>query len=240
MQLLAALALGFLGSFHCIGMCGPIAMALPQRENSSIYYKAFQSLSYNLGRVITYGFLGLLLGALGKGLFLGGLQQVVSITTGVLIVLIVLFPVILPRSIKQASFFQFTWFRKIFSTLIQSKNHLAFLFLGVINGFLPCGFVYIGLSAALLTGDPINASLFMMAFGLGTIPALFTLSLMGSFISLNFRNKIKKAIPVFSILVGVILILRGMNLGIPYISPMIEQHAHETKVDCCEKPEKTN
>lgn len=231
----AAFLLGFLGSFHCIGMCGPIAIALPQHEGRN-NLKIISALLYNFGRVITYAIIGLLFGTLGKGLFLGGFQQIVSIVTGVVIIIVVSFPFIIPSKFKQISVLKIPMIRNAFSKAFQMKSLSAYLFLGLINGLLPCGFVYIALSGAMLTGSTLDGSLFMFFFGLGTIPAMFSLTMMGSFVNLNFRNKIKKAIPVFSILVGMILILRGMNLGIPYLSPMMKQAKQETKVDCCAKP----
>lgn len=231
----AAFLLGFFGSFHCIGMCGPIALALPQHEGRP-YLKIISALLYNFGRVITYAIIGILFGTLGRGLFMGGIQQLVSIATGVIIILVVSFPYIVPAKFKQISVLQIPIMRKAFSNAFKMKSLSAYLFLGLINGLLPCGFVYIALSGAMLTGNTMDGSLFMFFFGLGTIPAMFSMSMMGSFINLNFRNKIKKAVPVISILVGIILIFRGLNLGIPYLSPMMKQQKQETKVDCCTKP----
>ncbi len=233
--MLAALLLGFFGSFHCIGMCGPIALALPQHEGQP-YLKVISALLYNFGRVITYAIIGVLFGTLGRGLFMGGIQQAVSIATGIIIILVVAFPYLVPSKFKQVSVLQIPFMRKAFSNAFKMKSLSAYLFLGLINGLLPCGFVYIALSGAMLTGNTIDGSLFMFFFGLGTIPAMFSMSMMGSFININFRNKIKKAVPVISIVVGIILIFRGLNLGIPYLSPMMKQQKQETKVDCCTKP----
>lgn len=233
--MLSALLLGFFGSFHCIGMCGPIALALPQHEGQP-YLKVISALLYNFGRVITYAIIGILFGTIGKGLFMGGIQQFVSIATGAIIILVVAFPYIVPSKFKQVSVLQIPFMRKAFSNAFKMKSLSAYLFLGLINGLLPCGFVYIALSGAMLTGSTIDGSLFMFFFGLGTIPAMFSMSMMGSFININFRNKIKKAVPIISIVVGIILIFRGLNLGIPYLSPMMKQHKQETKVDCCTKP----
>lgn len=216
-------------------MCGPIALALPQHEGQP-YLKVISALLYNFGRVITYAIIGILFGTLGKGLFMGGIQQAVSIATGVIIILVVAFPYIVPSKFKQVSVLQIPFMRKAFSNAFKMKSLSAYLFLGLINGLLPCGFVYIALSGAMLTGNTMDGSLFMFLFGLGTIPAMFSMSMMGSFININFRNKIKKAVPVISIVVGIILIFRGLNLGIPYLSPMMKQQKQETKVDCCTKP----
>lgn len=233
--MLAALLLGFLGSFHCIGMCGPIALALPQHEGKP-YLKITSALLYNFGRVITYAIIGVLFGTLGKGLFMGGIQQAVSIATGIIIILVVAFPYIIPSKFKQVSVLQIPIIRKAFSNAFKMKSMSAYLFLGLINGLLPCGFVYMALSGAMLTGNTLDGSIFMFLFGIGTIPAMLSMSLMGSFININFRNRVKKLIPIISITVGIILIFRGLNLGIPYLSPMMQQYKQETKVDCCTKP----
>ncbi len=232
--MLAALLLGFFGSFHCIGMCGPIALALPQHEGQP-YLKIISALLYNVGRIITYAIIGILFGTIGKGLFMGGIQQFISIATGTIIILVVAFPFIVPAKLKQVSVLQIPFMRKAFSNAFKIKSLSAYLFLGLINGLLPCGFVYIALSGAMFTGNTIDGSLFMFFFGLGTIPAMFSMSMVGTFININFRNKIKKAVPIVSIIVGIILIFRGLNLGIPYLSPIMQQQKQETKVDCCIK-----
>ncbi len=233
--MLAALLLGFLGSFHCIGMCGPIVLALPQHEQHK-NIKIISSLFYNIGRVITYSIIGLLFGVLGRGLFLGGIQQTVSIITGALIIVFVAFPFLLPSKFKQSSALQMPMIKRAFSNAFKMKSVAAYFILGLINGLLPCGFVYLALSAAMLTGNAIDGALFMMMFGLGTIPAMFSMNMLGSIVSLSFRNKIKKVIPAISICVGLILILRGLNLGIPYLSPEMKHSKQETEVDCCHKP----
>lgn len=236
--MLAALLLGFLGSFHCIGMCGPIVLALPAHAQDK-NVRVFSSLLYNLSRVITYSIIGVIFGVLGRGIYIGGLQQIISIITGALIILFFSFPYLLPKKFSQFSILQYPWFKNAFSNIFKSKNYSAYLSLGILNGLLPCGFVYIALSMAMLEGNILDSMYFMMFFGIGTVPAMFLLSIAGSFVSLNFRNKIKKTIPYISIFIGLLLILRGLNLGIPYISPAMHQSKQETKVDCCHKPEST-
>ncbi len=230
----SALLLGFLGSFHCIGMCGPIVLALPAHSNDR-YQKISSSLLYNFGRVITYSIFGIIFGLLGMGIYLAGLQQWVSILTGILILLVVAFPYIVPKKIQEFSALKYPFFKKAFNQLFQSKSYGAYFILGILNGLLPCGFVYIALSMALLEGSVLNSMIFMFFFGIGTIPAMFGLSFASSFLNLNVRNKIKKSIPYISIIIGLLLIIRGMNLGIPYLSPEFNTTKQETKVDCCHK-----
>ena len=233
---IAAISLGFLGSFHCIGMCGPIALALPVNHYSS--FKKYSGIFlYNSGRIITYTFLGLLFGLLGQSFFIGGLQQGVSIGIGLLL----LASVVLPN----LSFLKAQHFSFLYSLINTLKNQLGRLFdkkgihflffIGLLNGLLPCGLVYLGIAGAIATGHYLNGAEFMFYFGLGTAPIMFTVSLLGQFISLRFRNAIRKTVPVMVSIMAVMLIIRGLNLGIPYLSPQFEKQSHA--VSCCEKPD---
>jgi sulfite exporter TauE/SafE len=233
--LLAALTLGLLGSFHCIGMCGPIAFSLPL-HNESTAKQVSGSLVYNTGRVITYGFFGFLFGTLGKGFVMAGYQQALSVTLGVLLLLLVFFP--------QKYIPHFTLTKIIYSLVSKVKSSLAKLLkqkslaalfsIGLLNGFLPCGLVYLGVAGAIATGDSLKGSLFMMAFGAGTLPAMLFVSLASRFVSIGWRNKMRKAVPVFVVLMAAVLIMRGMNLGIPYLSPEMSK-TDCTKHTCCHK-----
>ncbi len=91
--------------------------------------------------------------------------------------------------------------------------------IGFLNGFLPCGFVYMALIGSISMGNTIYGSFYMILFGLGTVPMMSLAPIFGNFINLNIRNKIQKAIPVFVVIIGILFILRGLGLGIPYISP---------------------
>ncbi len=220
MELLTALTIGFLGSFHCIGMCGPIAVALPVPKSSNIVFFSGRVL-YNFGRLISYGIMGLLFGFLGKGFVAWGYQQSLSIALGVIIIILL----VIPAKYKN-KFLGMNIILKITEPLKRSIGKLfkrtslpSFLLIGFLNGFLPCGFVYIGLAGAAATGSPITGMLFMVLFGLGTVPAMLAVSLFGKLISLNVRKKISRAIPVLAFMLALIFILRGLNLGIPYLSP---------------------
>jgi uncharacterized protein len=233
--ILSALSLGFLGSFHCIGMCGPIALALPQHAHSKSA-NVVKHILYNVGRVITYTLFGLAFGFIGNSLFIGSMQQNISIVLGATMLCIVLFPKLLPSKFRSFSLFQLPLFRKLFSRTMQMQSYSAYVFLGILNGLLPCGFVYIALSAALIYMDPFTSALFMSMFGLGTIPAMLSMSLMSGFFNIKYRNYIKKSVPIITIFVGLLLIFRGLNLGIPYLSPKISNTNSSTQVECCEKP----
>ncbi|HLP20289.1 MAG TPA: sulfite exporter TauE/SafE family protein, partial [Chitinophagales bacterium] len=171
--LIAALTIGFVGSLHCIGMCGPIALALPV-YGQGVFNRIAGPLLYNTGRIITYGFLGMLFGLLGKGFVIGGYQQLLSIILGILI----LASMLLPASIKSrlgmtkiiAPFI--AKIKSLLGRFLKQRTAGSFLIIGLLNGLLPCGLVYLAIAGAIATGDVINSGAFMMAFGIGTIPAL--------------------------------------------------------------------
>ena len=228
-EILTAFIVGFLGSFHCTGMCGPIAVALPVPNSNNLSFFTGRIL-YNLGRIVTYSFLGAVLGLLGGRIALAGAQQIVSIVLGVIIIIAVLLPQ------KHKNYFaQHQIIQKLagplkanISVLFKKGTFSALFLIGILNGFLPCGFVYIGLAGSIASGDAISGAAVMILFGLGTVPVMFAASVFGKFINIGIRTKLRKAIPVFAILLAAVFILRGMNLGIPYLSPKLPTNTDVT------------
>lgn len=234
---LIPLTLGFLGSFHCVGMCGPIALALPIGKWQASD-KVMGILLYNLGRVLTYGLMGLLFGAIGQSFSMIGLQQLVSVTLGACIMVLVLMPgnaAAKLDAITQRIPYMPAVKRNI-SVLFQQKTFTSLGLIGMLNGLLPCGFVYMALAGAIATATSISGGIFMMLFGIGTIPAMFLVAFSSQLFSVNVRSKIRKAVPVFMFFIGAILIVRGMNLGIPYMSPKFNATGQMAK-SCCHKPQ---
>ena len=232
--IIAALTMGFLGSFHCIGMCGPIALALPVGHFSS-GAKVAAILLYNLGRVITYAVFGVLFGLIGQGFALAGFQQIMSVVIGSILLIVVLFPYSWSQKMGIAKWNGLVNKVKMKLGLLFKQCSFSALFsIGLLNGLLPCGLVYMAIAGSVAVADAAKGSLFMALFGLGTIPAMFTVTIVKDFISLNVRNKIQKAVPVFVGVMALLLILRGLNLGIPYISPKVQQ-AECTTMSCCAK-----
>ena len=234
MELWLALATGLGGSLHCIGMCGPIALALPVSKRS-IAGRVVGRLSYNLGRAITYGVLGALTGLLGKAISFAGWQQRLSIFAGVLMLLVVLWPSkysLIPWSkivrLKLPDFFS-RWWGALFA---RERTDSLFL-IGLLNGFLPCGLVYIALAGAATTADPLSGALYMIVFGLGTLPVMFLLTIAGSALAQRFKKRINRVVPFGIALIAVLFILRGMSLGIPYVSPHLPQDSQTTFQKIC-------
>ena len=233
--ILTAITLGFIGSFHCVGMCGPIALALPLNQESR-FTKLGGILVYNFGRMFTYGIFGGFFGLVGQSVVIAGYQQMTSIILGLAILLMVLLPNSVFSKYKVTGFiYSFIGKLKQSLSMLFKKQSVSSLFsIGILNGLLPCGLVYLGIAGAIATGNILSGALFMAMFGLGTLPAMFVLSVFGNTISLKFRSKINKAMPVFIVATALLLILRGMNLGIPYVSPemsTVKPVVHK----CCHK-----
>lgn len=218
----AGIVFGFLGSFHCIGMCGPLALALPGADRPP-FSLLLSRLAYNFGRVITYSILGITVGLLSQMVAISGFQQWLSIGIGV-ILLLGLTVSAFRQKINEWKSYPSKLMSKA-TTPIKSlfkKGTLGSLFLiGLLNGLLPCGFVYMALATALTTGTAFNSFYFMAGFGLGTIPAMLGVSMASGLISVSLRQKLQKISPYFIAAVGILLILRGLDLAIPFISPNI-------------------
>jgi sulfite exporter TauE/SafE len=233
-EIFAAFFIGLVGSLHCIGMCGPIAIALPVPDSSNLSFFTGRIL-YNLGRVVTYSFLGAVLGFLGGRIALAGAQQAVSIILGVVIIIAVLLPPKYKNYFAQNPLTQKLAqpLKENIGVLFKKGTFSAMFLIGILNGFLPCGLVYVALAGAIASGDAISGAAVMILFGLGTVPAMFAATIFGKFINVGIRTKIRKAVPVLAILLGVIFILRGMNLGIPYISPKLSTQTEvSSEMEC--------
>ncbi|MEI6684392.1 MAG: sulfite exporter TauE/SafE family protein [Bacteroidota bacterium] len=238
MEFWQPLIIGLLGSFHCMGMCGPIALSLPLKEHSW-QTRVISGVLYNSGRIFTYVVLGLIFGMLGLGIHVWGIQQWVSIGAGTLMIVSVGFPLLFRGARLTGSLDKlFNGFRRLFGGFFGLRTYLSVWMIGLLNGFLPCGLVYIALAGALVSVSPLTGAMYMVAFGLGTLPALLAVSLLGNAIGMAFRRKIQKLVPFLVLLIGILFVLRGMNLGIPYVSPKMENQPKQKseqlqKPKCC-------
>jgi sulfite exporter TauE/SafE len=218
-MLLSALVLGAAGSAHCVGMCGPIALAVPGASGTP-WGRWRSTLLLNGGRLTTYALLGSAVGALGLGLRLAGLQQVVAVVCGMLL---------LGTSVVPGFFARWSpngrlalWISRLRSVLARNLKRAApeaLFFTGVLNGLLPCGLSYAALLGAGATGTPAQGMLFMAAFGIGTWPALVALRLGAGRMDVRMRSWFRRLSPLLLAMVGLLLVLRGLQLGIPFVSP---------------------
>ncbi|PHQ61603.1 MAG: hypothetical protein COC08_04240 [Maribacter sp.] len=232
-MILSAILLGLMGSLHCVGMCGPIAFMLPVDRTNNLK-KFFQIFIYHFGRLLAYGIIGLVFGVLGKGLYVFGMQQKLSIGIGILMILVVLIP--------YKTFNRYNFSKPVYKIISKIKTRLGqelkkktpdtFLTIGFLNGFLPCGLVYMALFGAIAMGSPSKGGLYMVLFGLGTIPLMTTAIYFSGFLKGSVRQKVQRLIPVFVVIVGILFILRGMGLGIPYVSPKPVTEMVSAEIEC--------
>ncbi len=229
--IITGLVLGIISSLHCVGMCGPLSLALPTQYLPKAQ-RIIAMLLYQFGRVITYSTLGLIFGLAGRKVFLAGFQQWFSIGTGILIFFLVIQYWIFRKNLQPHFLNRFYLaVQTIMIRILKEKGIIPFLFFGIANGFLPCGMVYMALAGALVTTEIHQSVLFMASFGLGTLPAMIAVSFFRQFLGLQIRNSFRKVTPFVISIVAAILILRGMNLGIPFISPVL-QSATEATISC--------
>ena len=237
MDFITPLTIGIVGSLHCMGMCGPIVVALPLKKHN-LASKITGALLYNSGRIITYSAIGVVFGTLGRGIRLAGFQQWTSILLGVAMVVSVLFPFIFKEKITIADLLSGYSSRLIvrLRKMFANRSYFSLFMIGILNGLLPCGLVYVAVAGAISSGNVLNGTLFMMLFGLGTVPLLLTASLASNVIGQRIRTKMQRVVPYFVFILGVLFILRGMSLGIPFVSPTSEKLAPKVMMDkgsCC-------
>ncbi|MFA7686378.1 MAG: sulfite exporter TauE/SafE family protein [Moheibacter sp.] len=218
--LIIALTLGLASSLHCVGMCGPIAFSLGLNPRNKLDF-TLRNLLYQFGRVTTYAVLGAVLGIVGYGVSFTGLQNPLSIAIGVLMILMALLPKNLGADNLGIKPFARIMYRvkSGLGQFLRRKNYSSLYITGLLNGLLPCGAVYAALTASMAMGGVGKGALFMAFFGLGTIPLMFASVLAGNVVSLQTRQRILKFLPYLMVFLGIIFILRGLSLNIPFISP---------------------
>jgi len=218
--IIIALTIGLASSLHCVGMCGPIALSLGLDAENKLKFSV-RNLTYQFGRITTYTILGALLGLVGEGFSFVGFQNYLSIIIGILMIIMVM----IPKFYEEGA----TSFKPINQLMIKVKIKLgkylirkdskSLYIVGVLNGLLPCGSVYATLTAAIAMGSIFKSASFMFFFGLGTLPLMFATVMFGNFLSVKQRQTILKILPIITILLGILFILRGLELNIPFISP---------------------
>lgn len=210
---------GLFGSLHCLGMCGPLAFSVGSSSHQA-FNVFIDKLSYQLGRVISYSFLGLIAGLLGRQFWLWGAQQYLAVISGLLIV---------GAAVVRLGKFGGRWFspgnsrffNRFLAWAVNSRQ--GHLLVGILNGFLPCGFVYIALAGAINVNAVGDGVVYMAMFGLGTLPLMLVAALSINKISPLFRRKAARAVPVFMLFLGAWFIFRGLNLGVDYLSPQLRK-----------------
>jgi uncharacterized protein len=225
-----ALLTGFVGSLHCVGMCGPIALALPVGGKTPSQ-RFLSRILYSLGRITTYSFIGLMMGFVGNKLFFSGLQQEISITIGIslLLMLILSHKTLISKPLR---FFN-EEIKSLFSHFLHQKSLISMFILGLINGLLPCGFLYLAATGSVITGSPFGGMVYMALFGLGTAPALLAVGILAKFMNLRLRKIFTQITPIYTFVLAILLIIRGLNIGIPFVSPSFEKPLTNQTIPIC-------
>jgi sulfite exporter TauE/SafE len=219
-MLYTAFFFGLISSFHCIGMCGPIAMMLPVDRNNPTK-KVTQIITYHIGRLTAYGTIGLIFGLVGKGFFMAGIQQNLSIFIGIAMIAVILIPekIFAKYNFSKPVFVLISKIKTTLGSQFKNKSYQSLFTIGLLNGFLPCGMVYVALFGAIAMQNAGFGVLYMVLFGLGTVPMMSSVIYINSYLTIPIRNRIQKVIPYVAVIIGVLFILRGLGLGIPYVSP---------------------
>ncbi len=220
--MLLAFLTGLFSSLHCVGMCGPIALALPKAYSGRAAYVGSRLL-YNFGRTLTYILLGVVVGLLGESIAFSGYQQGLSIALGVALLIAGLLSLNNEKRFLALPFLDrlMLRLRKALARRLGNPSPHATLSIGLLNGFLPCGFVYLALSGAAISGNVLDAASYMALFGIGTMPLMLSVSLLGGWIKPAWRSRLRPVMHAFVLIFATLLILRGMNLGIPFVSPAL-------------------
>lgn len=219
-----ALTLGFMGSLHCVLMCGPLLTVLTGHQTTAVRFILYRLL-YNTGRVITYTMMGIVLGFTEQIFSIHQYQEVLSVVLGVVLLVTIIIPRRYRSSIAERSgiYAILSLLRSSMVALLGSKRWEKHFILGVLNGFLPCGFVYAGLGYAALSGSVWSAAETMMYFGLGTLPAMMIMALVSEWFQSvqRWNERLRRLVPVGVVVIALLCIMRGLSLDIPYLSPKL-------------------
>lgn len=224
--------LGLASSLHCIGMCGPLSLAMPVAGLPS-RQRYINLLLYQAGRIITYVSIGLLAGLIGRGVLLAGYQQMISVLAG-LIVLIAAAGYYIGKRARPFSFlngFYVAISQLVLRMINRAGSPGGALLFGMTNGLLPCGMVYIAAVTSISYGSILYAGSFMFFFGMGTLPAMMIMAVAGRRFIGSRHGWLRKLSPLVITTVGLLLLLRGLNLNIPYLSPAFDRLGQEA-VSC--------
>ncbi|MCF2487582.1 sulfite exporter TauE/SafE family protein [Dyadobacter sp. CY347] len=225
-----ALTMGLLSSFHCIGMCGPIALALPVQKGNA-WQRTSGLFVYNLGRACSYALLGAAVGIFGNALALMGYLKYVSVLAGLFMLAYVFWPKAFARFLVAPGFLRqpVNLIKKRMSALLHSRKLHGWFLLGSLNGLLPCGLVYLALMSSLATGSSAGGSIFMFVFGMGTWPAMMAVGFFKNWITPAVRSKFHQITPVFIAVAGIWLLYRSTMFEYPHAArskakPITECH----------------
>lgn len=228
----SAFLFGLLGSLHCAGMCGPLVLALPSPKNNLLFF--ISKLLYHFFRIFSYTLIGFVFAYTGSKLNFGSFQQGLSILSGILILIWGLsqMPFFRNKTNLNISKLYLKFTQPVFSLLSGNRGILGQSVTGFLNGFLPCGLVYLAAFVAVGLGNAGKGITYMLFFGFGTLPMMLSFSFGQKFLSPKIRFGFNRVLPFIALLIGLMFILRGSNLNIPYLSPEIPVETTTSPENC--------
>jgi uncharacterized protein len=220
--IIVGFSIGLLGGLHCVGMCGPLQLAAAGQPMAKRWKWVRYQLAYQSGRMLSYGFLGAMIALLGRLFVLGGWQNTLSLIIGFAILLFYVVPNM--AAVKTPIFWNkaIQQLKQQFGKHLQRKSLSSQAVMGMLNGLLPCGLVYLALATAALSDQLWEGFAVMAAFGAGTLPWLMAVLFLGSVGGFQWRLRLQKFTPYMAALVGVLLILRGLDIHWMHL-PMLGQ-----------------
>jgi len=217
LNLYSLFLLGFLGTGHCIGMCGPLVLAIPT-QTGRISAHVF----YNLGRITTYAGVGALMGGMGVGLsvlagvaggdplaWIARIQVAFSLVASAFLLFFGMFRLGIltePDWMAVASPVKIPGFRRVRGGVMGGESRTAIFLFGLMMGFLPCGLSYAAFAGALASGGLFSGGLLLLCFGLGTVPGLFLVGTGASGFVRRYRQ-------YSDLLAGMLMIGIAVSLG---------------------------
>lgn len=219
--IIAAIILGLGGSLHCVGMCGPLIISIPFEQNTGIK-KITAIIVYFFSKAAIYAVMGAFFALIGWSFKIITLQQWLSVVAGIFIILFAVYPLYFQKKLASINFF--AALKTSFKKNMLQNTLWSYMQLGALNALLPCGLIYTALLAAAATSSVLKGTLFMFIFGITSAIPLMVLAIAKTGINMSLRQKLRPVTMYLSIIIGLLLIIRGLGLGIPYLSPVYGPH----------------
>ncbi|MFY0598520.1 MAG: sulfite exporter TauE/SafE family protein [Cyclobacteriaceae bacterium] len=225
--MIGAFLIGLFGSVHCVGMCGPLMISLTTKSGS----KALGSfLLYHIGRIAVYAAIGVCFGLISSSIRFFEIQKYFSLALGVLLIVVFGFPKI--RNRLEGWYYNSLFYQTLkgrFTKLYSSK--VKWVASGLLNGFLPCGLIYLAAAGALLSHNVWSASSYMIVFGLGTIPALALLGVSRTLMPTFFKRVSNLTTPI-ALISGLLLIGRSVLVESPDLNALLQAQISSAIAGC--------
>ncbi len=215
--MISAFLIGLFGSLHCVGMCSPLMLSFTPNRGRKAVTSFFL---YHLGRLGVYALLGVLFGLISSSVGFFAMQRYFSLILGVVIIAVFAFPKV--RNRFEGWYYHSRFYQIIKSSLTkQFGGRARWMFGGVLNGFLPCGLVYLAAAGAMVSHSILQGVQYMFLFGMGTIP-LLALVKFGAGSYKGLFKKVNNLTTPIALIAGLMMVARGFMVAEPDINHLIQ------------------